>query len=100
MRGLLGDWAGDLSVKDKMVAWKKRGATFYYDSENLRGVDLEGVDLRNGTYVRTDFRDANLKGCDFRESNLNMVKLEGANLEGAGTWATNLNSCMNHPICN
>ncbi len=56
------------------------------------------------TLYRADFTNSDLTNVDLRYSILTYsilasTNLEGANLDNSGTWATNLNDCYNHPIC-
>jgi len=71
----------------------------------VREADLSYAKLQFAKLHRTDFTKSNLTNADFQGATLSYsilasTDLRGANLEGAGTWAANLNSCMNHPICN
>ncbi len=84
------------------------GADFSYANlvdAKVREADLSYAKLQFAKLVGTDFTKSNLTNADFQGATLTYsilasTDLRGANLEGAGTWATNLNSCMNHPICN
>lgn len=74
-------------------------------STNVRGADLTNTDFRNAKLFRADFTGSTFTNADLSNSGLtrailSFTNLQGANLEGAGTWETNLNHCMNHPICN
>ena len=66
--------------------------------------DLTGADFSYSTLYRTDFTNSDLTNVDFRYSILTYAilantNLEGINFEKSGTWATNLNGCYNHEIC-
>lgn len=67
---------------------------------DLRGADLEGMDLRQINLSRADLQFASLSRADFENcnlyfsklehANLNKANLKKANLEGASFWSANL----------
>ena len=66
--------------------------------------DLTNANFYRATLYRSDFTNSDLSDTDFRYAILTYAilastNLDGANLENAGTWATNLNGCYNHEIC-
>ena len=70
----------------------------------IRNADLSFAKLESAKLYRTDFTDSNLTNANFQDAILSysilaFTDLSGANLENAGTWAANLNGCVNHPIC-
>ena len=83
------------------------GANF--ENANLVDTEIRHANLSFANFHlvkahRTDFTGSNLTSANFQDANLSYAILAGtdlrnANLEGAGTWSTNLNDCMNHPIC-
>ena len=71
----------------------------------VRQADLSFAKLQFAKLYRTDFTNSNLTNADFQDATLSysilaFADLRGANLDNAGTWAANLNSCINHKICN
>lgn len=71
----------------------------------IRQADLSYAKLKFAKLYRTDFTNSNLTNANFQDATLAYsvlasTDLRGANLDGAGTWAANLNGCVNHPICN
>ena len=71
----------------------------------VRGADLTKTDFRFAKLYRADFTGSTFTNADLSNSGLtrailSFTNLQGTNLEGAGTWETNLNHCINHPICN
>ena len=71
----------------------------------IREANLSNAKIRFAKLYRTDFTGSNLSNVDFTGStlsyaNLSFTNLKDANLENTGTWATNLNQCTGHPICN
>ena len=84
------------------------GADFSYASlvdTKVREADLSYAKLQFAKLYRADFTKSNLTNADLQGATLTYsilasTDLRGANLEGTGTWGANLNSCMNHPICN
>ena len=71
----------------------------------VRKADLSNAKLHFAKLHRTDFTKSNLTNADFQDATLSysilaFTDLKGANLDRAGTWSANLNSCINHPICN
>ena len=70
----------------------------------IRQADLSFAKLQSAKLYRTDFTNSNLTNANFQDATLSysilaFTDLKGANLENAGTWAANLNGCINHPIC-
>lgn len=57
---------------------------------NLRGTELNGIDLSNANLVGVNFRGAELCDCDFSEANLQSANLRGADLSGAYLENANL----------
>ena len=106
----------DLSNADFSGAFLKYAEI---DNANLTNADLSNVNIIRGWVRGSDLSNANLseahlRNTDLSYSNLTNVNFQGAtltysilagtdlkdaNLDGAGTWATNLNDCYNHPIC-
>lgn len=86
---------------------KMTGADLSYSNmvyAKIRGADLSGAKMAFAKLYRADFTktnltNADLSGATLSYANLSFADLRGANLENAGTWATNLNQCKNHPIC-
>ena len=71
----------------------------------IRQADLSFAKLQFAKLYRTDFTNSNLTNANFQGATLSysilaFTDLKGANLDNAGTWAANLNGCINHPICN
>ena len=70
----------------------------------ITNADLSNVNFYKATLYRSDFTNSDLTNVDFRYSILSYAilantNLQGANFENSGTWATNLNDCYNHKIC-
>ena len=70
----------------------------------VTNADLTNVKFYRATLYRSDFTNSDLTNVDFRYSILTYAilantNLQGANFENSGTWATNLNHCYNHKIC-
>ena len=70
----------------------------------VKNADLTNANFFRATLYRSDFTNSDLSNVDFRYSILtyailSYANLKGANFENAGTWATNLNHCYNHKIC-
>ena len=70
----------------------------------VRGSDLSNANLSGAYLLNTDFTSSNLTNANFQDAMLTYAilaktDLKDANLDGVGTWATNLNDCRNHPIC-
>jgi hypothetical protein len=70
----------------------------------VTNADLTNVNFYKATLYRSDFTNSDLSNVDFRYSVLSYAilantNLQGANFENSGTWATNLNDCYNHKIC-
>ena len=70
----------------------------------VTNADLTNVNFFRATLYRADFTNSDLTNVDFRYSILSYAilanaNLQGANFENSGTWATNLNHCYNHEIC-
>jgi hypothetical protein len=70
----------------------------------VTNADLTNVNFYRAILYRSDFTNSNLTNVDFRYSVLSYAilantNLKGANFENSGTWATNLNDCYNHEIC-
>jgi len=97
--------------------------SFLYNA-NLDGAILKDANLSNSNMLRAylrnaDLSNANLSNVDFRWADLTSANLTNANLQyatlfranfastdlhnadmvGTGTGTTNLNDCMNHPVC-
>ena len=71
----------------------------------VRQADLSLAQLQFAQLYRTDFTNSNLTNANLQDATLSysvlaFTDLNGANLDNAGTWAANLNGCLNHPICN
>jgi len=102
------DFSGASLKKGNLDAADLRGADFSYANlvdTKVRGADLSNAKFHYAKLYRTDFTKSNLTNADFQDatlshSNLSFTDLKGANLDRAGTWSANLNSCINHPICN
>jgi len=98
-------------------------SSFLYNA-NLDGAILKDANLSNSKMLRAylrnaDLSNANLSNVDFRWADLTSANLTNANLQyatlfranfastdlynadmvGTGTGTTNLNDCMNHPVC-
>jgi hypothetical protein len=70
----------------------------------ITNADLTNVNFYRATLYHSDFTNSDLTNVDFRYSILTYAilantNLKGANFENSGTWATNLNHCYNHKIC-
>ena len=70
----------------------------------VTNADLTNANFYRANLYRTDFTNSDLTNVDFRYSILTYAilantNLQGANFENSGTWATNLNHCYNHKIC-
>jgi hypothetical protein len=70
----------------------------------IRNSDLTSATIRNANLVDADLTHSNLSYVDFRNSILTssilaFTDLRGANLNATGMWDTNLNHCINHPVC-
>jgi hypothetical protein len=70
----------------------------------IRYADLSFAKFQFAKLYRTDFTNSNLTNVNFQDATLSYsilasTDLNGANLDNAGTWAANLNNCINHPIC-
>lgn len=70
----------------------------------MRNSDLSYANLSGGYFVYTEMTSSNFTNANFQYATLTntvlaSTDLKNANLEGAGTWKTNLNNCINHPIC-
>lgn len=70
----------------------------------IRQADLSFANLQFAKLHRTYFTSSILTNANFQDVTLSYsilaaVDLKGANLDNAGTWAANLNGCINHPIC-
>jgi hypothetical protein len=70
----------------------------------IRHADLSFAKFQFAKLHRTDLTNSNLTNANFQDATLSYsilasTDLNGANLDNAGTWATNLNGCINHPIC-
>lgn len=58
--------------------------------EELKGINLSGVDLRKANLFGADLQGANLRGADLDETNLWLTDLRGADLRGANITAKTL----------
>ena len=70
----------------------------------IRQADASFAKFQFAKLHRTDFTGSNLTSANFQDATmsysiLSFTDLNGANLDNAGTWAANLNGCINHPIC-
>ena len=70
----------------------------------LVNANLTNADLFHANLYRADLTNTDLSNTDFRYSILTYAiladsNLQNANLKDAGTWATNLNNCHNHKLC-
>jgi uncharacterized protein YjbI with pentapeptide repeats len=70
----------------------------------LTNADLTNANFYRATLYHSDFTNSDLTNVDFRYSILTYAILANANLkdanfENSGMWATNLNHCYNHKIC-
>ena len=54
-----------------------------FDRNNLKGINLEGADLSNASFIATDLSGANLRKANLSNAKLVGTKLDFANLEGA-----------------
>ena len=57
---------------------------------NLNGANLEGVNLANSQFTRSDLSGANLRGATLNEANFSQAEMAGATLDGASMLRTNL----------
>jgi len=70
----------------------------------LRDADLSNANLSNVNLYLADLTSANLTNANLQNANLFMANfastdLYNADMTNAGTGKTNLNDCMNHPVC-
>jgi len=70
----------------------------------LRDADLSNANLSNVNLYLADLTSANLTNANLQNANLFMANfastdLHNADMTGAGTGKTNLNDCINHPVC-
>ena len=70
----------------------------------IRHADLSFAKFQFAKLHRADLTNSNLTNANFQDATLSYsilasTDLNGANLDNAGTWAANLNGCINHPIC-
>lgn len=66
------------------------GSGINLSGERLSGVDFNGMNLHDGTYIGTNFSHAVLYGAYFYASNLTLANLSGANLNGVYLESGNL----------
>ena len=69
-----------------------------------RGADLSNANLSNVDFRWADFRKANMTNTNMQNANMFRSNIAGADMylsdkTGAGLGTTNLNDCLNHPVC-
>ena len=57
---------------------------------NLNGANLEGVNLANSQFTRSDLSGANLRGATLNEANFSQAEMAGASFDAASMLRTNL----------
>jgi hypothetical protein len=77
---------GDLSLVTKCDPPKKINC----ENNDLRGIDLNGVDLQNANFQNADLSGSNLQGADLRRANLKDANLAGAKLQNSAFGLANL----------
>ena len=83
-------------LKEYLVRVEESVAEFNKMPEPKKGAEHapEWTDFTKSNFTNANFQDAMLTYAILAKTDL-----KDANLDGAGTWATNLNDCHNHPIC-
>ena len=71
---------------------------------HARGADLSNANLSNVDFRWADFRKANMTNTNMQNANMFRSNIAGADMylsdkTGAGLGTTNLNDCLNHPVC-
>ena len=64
---------------------------------NLNGANLEGVNLANSQFTRSDLSGANLQGANFTRAQLSNADLSGANLDQAIFLNAQTDGCKGCP---
>jgi len=62
--------------------------------KSMRGLDLSGIDFRNGLLSGADFRGTRLVGCRFSDADVVCANLRGTNLTSAVMVRTNLYNAL------
>lgn len=80
--------------------------SYIFDKENLKGVNFQGKDLVEVSFIGTDLRETNLREANLRGANLTQALLDNADLTGAvltgvciEDWKINAQTVLDNVEC-